>query len=386
MTCGNAGVERMTVDLDAKIQLIKDRFIHRTDAYAEQWHNPERGTGYAKKKRNICVDDPCQDPDCTHVGPRPLTTAVIKKHLAQEITIGVYQLAQDDTVKWLCFDVDITKGVSMSEQEATAAVRAETLALATFLTSKNIPYLVEQSGSRGYHIWIFFSEPVDARSAYALGHWAALQAPPPDGVSIEVFPKQIAVGAYGNLVKLPLSLHRKTMNPCVFVGADWKPKADQWTTLANVRLISKKNLHAFLANNTIDIPERPTQENTESAVGVTTPPCMARMMTEGLGEGRIDIGLFKLSCYLRDRGLTEPMAQSALEAMLHQTKAPNWAVALLQQKISSAYSRRYSPLPCSEPLLDQYCSSSCRFFDGKVRQRLGANADAAKARGKISRD
>jgi len=176
------------------------------------------------------------------------------------------------------------------------------------------------------------------------------------------------------------------MNMCAFVGSDWQPKDDQWKTLANVRTIKNKNLLAFLKANNIEIQEPIVYEDREGGIGSTTPPCVVRMMSEGLENGCIDVGLFKLSCYLRDRGLPSDMALASLQEMLHRSKAPVWTDALLNQKIQSAYGRRYSPLPCSEPLLDGYCSSSCRFFQKKMEQRLGVKCNRKDAIGKISRD
>jgi hypothetical protein len=60
---------------------------------------------------------------------------------------------------------------------------------------------------------------------------------------------------------------------------------------------------------------------------------------------------------------------------------------VLYAKLESAYSEDYSQFPCNDPLIDQYCSSKCRFFSGKLRERWIRYGKApSDAVGKISRD
>jgi hypothetical protein len=74
--------------------------------------------------------------------------------------------------------------------------------------------LVEDTGGRGYHLWILFEPPIPALVAYYVGRKFEQQPK----VKCEVFPKQKVVEAFGNLVKLPLGVHRKTGQRPKFVG------------------------------------------------------------------------------------------------------------------------------------------------------------------------
>src|SRR5215471_20455247 len=81
----------------------------------------------------------------------------IEKHLAGEFAMGAYTLRQDNTIMWMCFDVD-----SSNLEKA----RDLTIKLDNLLTS--IPHSIEFSGNKGYHIWIFFNKPGPAENVRAL--------------------------------------------------------------------------------------------------------------------------------------------------------------------------------------------------------------------------
>lgn len=79
------------------------------------------------------------------------------------------------------------------------------------------PYLLlENSGGKGYHIWLHLEKPIEAWHARA---WLDADFWPiwnnrTNNTPLEVFPKQdsISPGGYGNLVKLPFGIHAKTGN------------------------------------------------------------------------------------------------------------------------------------------------------------------------------
>jgi hypothetical protein len=81
--------------------------------------------------------------------------------------------------------------------------------------------LVEFSGSRGYHVWLFLKPSIPAVAGYFIGRKIAEEA----GLDCEVFPKQgELLSPYGSLVKAPLGLHRRTNNRCELLDwKDWRP-------------------------------------------------------------------------------------------------------------------------------------------------------------------
>ncbi len=151
--------------------LLSNLFIHRWDTYAIQTDDG----------RYVRVDE-------------PVTEDLIRQHLLGDITIGVYQV-YDGTVKWICYDID--------DHHDTGDM-FDLLRVMVCLGERGIQYYVEESGSpNSYHVWVFIEEtPVE--DAYVFARSLI------KGVDVEVFPKQKKPKPYGNLVKLPLGLNRKT--------------------------------------------------------------------------------------------------------------------------------------------------------------------------------
>jgi len=152
------------------IKTIFDAFVQRKDTYAEQL-----GIEYTRI-------------------PKELTEQDIIDHLNGKKTLGVYQFSKDNKLKWVCFDFD---GKDLTEQLDLAVKLHEKL------KKNGYNPLIEFSGRKGYHVWIFCKE-TDGTSAK---HWATEIA---NGLDIhEIFPKQENIeSGYGNLVKLPLGLHK----------------------------------------------------------------------------------------------------------------------------------------------------------------------------------
>jgi hypothetical protein len=124
--------------------------------------------------------------------------------------VGSYCLAADSMVRWLCLDFDGAGHANGLADPTAAALAAHREA-----TARGVPaYLERSGGGRGWHLWMFFAEPVAAAMARRLGFALAPRdamladgrtADPESSLGIEVFPKQerIAKGGVGNLVWLP---------------------------------------------------------------------------------------------------------------------------------------------------------------------------------------
>jgi len=135
----------------------------------------------------------------------------VEKHLIGDAVMGAYTLRQDNTVMWMCFDVDSSD---------LQAAKDLTLKLSNFL--QTVPHAIEFSGNKGYHVWLFFSKPVPAENVRAIGAEIREQiggkiAGDPH---VEIFPKQDKLtesNPLGNLVKLPLGLHPVSKNRSCFI-------------------------------------------------------------------------------------------------------------------------------------------------------------------------
>ena len=135
----------------------------------------------------------------------PLTEELIHRHVMGETILGSYQLAQgSDVVKWIGWDVD-------SKDRESARKVVETIV--PFLSG--IPYAVEFSGGKGYHILIFLEKPMPASIAKKVVDWIRDQGgfASSGSTHVECFPKQDKLTREhpkGNLLKIPLGLHPRS--------------------------------------------------------------------------------------------------------------------------------------------------------------------------------
>ena len=157
-------------------QEIKRLFIHRKDVFATQQTN---GAYYPTR--------------------RPITIIDIDRHLEGKVTIGSYCLSLASTIKWGCIDID-GKPHELRRLRRKAEIIYEMF--------KDFPRILEFSGRKGFHIWVFFSPPVKAEYGQQLIKARLNRA----GLNQhEIFPKQTELNEnrkYGNLVKIPFALHK----------------------------------------------------------------------------------------------------------------------------------------------------------------------------------
>lgn len=154
----------------------------------------------------------------------PLTEELIQQHMEGKIALGSYQiLARSNQVMWAGWDVD-------SSDRTMARKYAEKI----LARIKDVPHLVEFSGSKGYHILILLSEPVPAEKAKAVVDYVRdSEGLPKSGTHhIECYPKQPALSKQqpmGSLLKIPLGQHPKTHERSRLVdpGNGWENGNDQ---------------------------------------------------------------------------------------------------------------------------------------------------------------
>lgn len=226
---------------DAAIVLFATRFAGREGVYARQWVAQGGKSGYSP------VDE-------------PFTPAIARLHLSGAMTIGVYPVRSDDTTPFLAFDLDIAK-FAMSTPEATQAwprlmkqVHRQAVEIVERLAELGIPCLLEDSGQKGRHVWVFFETPVPATAARRLARLVLDTIPPPASeIGIEVFPKQARVGTsgYGNLIKLPLGIHRRTGRWSMWLDEAGNPLPDGLRILHEHPCLSRQNLLAVLAQHAV---------------------------------------------------------------------------------------------------------------------------------------
>ena len=142
-------------------------------------------------------------------------------YLLGTFTIGVYPIRLDGTATFFALDLDIDKHAlqraawrSPIAQQLRDILRVEGPRLLGVLRGLGFAPLFENSGYKGRHFWVFLEEPETAGVLHLFGKLLlAWQTPHiPAGLHLEYFPKQANLKGkgLGNLIKLPLGIHRCT--------------------------------------------------------------------------------------------------------------------------------------------------------------------------------
>ncbi|MDT4328928.1 reverse transcriptase domain-containing protein [Methylomonas sp. MV1] len=145
-----------------------------------------------------------------------VTVKCLERMLKDESSIAILQKNIDSSVKWICFDFDILKSHLDSEktEKAKGELKRCTAEFCYGLELKQIPYLLEFSGNRGFHIWVTFKDSIEYRAGFEFQQAILEQLDATYDeqlVALDLFPKTPnPTSGIGNGVKVPLSLHSKS--------------------------------------------------------------------------------------------------------------------------------------------------------------------------------
>lgn len=135
-----------------------------------------------------------------------LNDGMIKRHLQGEITYGIFSGGYFN--KFMTFDVDYNDDEPMARWVTLKVV--DTLVREFNIRRSDIH--VSLSGSKGYHIDLFFDKPLQVADTEAFYHKVMSEVGElPDGGEVEFRP------TWTQGVKLPLGVHQRTGNRCWFV-------------------------------------------------------------------------------------------------------------------------------------------------------------------------
>ncbi len=210
-----------------------DLFSGREDCFARQWVDRKANKqGYIPVRRSMEPGD-------------------LEDHLKGLKTYGIYLLKSDGTVKTAVIDVDLQKnfrGRKLTADEKNLVKRELSyfvIRLKELSKASGLHPLLEFSGGKGYHFWFFFDVPTapeNVRSALEIikrsvsGDLTAF--------TIEIFPKQdhLKGKGFGNLVKLPLGVHRLTGKRSYFQQCHDRSVDAQLDFLAKTPITPSDNL------------------------------------------------------------------------------------------------------------------------------------------------
>lgn len=226
-------IHQEQVKLDSGTRhLFYELFVGREDTYSEEYVAQRR----VVEQRN-----------------EPLTEEILEEHLSGQRTIGTYVQRPNSTAKYLVIDLDISKKILLKyavESPEFAQYRKlcgeMTGEVVKILHKLGLQGYVENSGYRGYHVWIFFTEWIPVRYVNALSQIIAeeLARTQRDEIGIEFFPddRRMRSGKPGQSIKLPLGLNPRSGQMGYFLDE----KFEQVTEIsAYLKSIAKFSLTAI---------------------------------------------------------------------------------------------------------------------------------------------
>jgi len=174
----------------------------------------------------------------------PVTEELIGRHLAGEIAVGIYPLLADGLCHWVCVDLDLPG-------EPDLAQWAKALGLYESLRRLGCSPFIERSQSKGYHLWTFFADPVEAAWARQVAAKAIADAGLP--ADTEIFPKHDCLTPevpFSGYVNLPFAGQNGNGRRVMVNPADGEP----WTVdefLAALSLTDPNDV--LLGRDTADV-------------------------------------------------------------------------------------------------------------------------------------
>ncbi len=242
-------------------------FAGREDAHARQWANAGGESGYS----------PVHE---------PFTTAVARNHLLGSYTVGIYPIRLDGTCTFFALDLDVEKwAVEQAHTEPAfgrqirADLRNQARRLLDVLRGLGFAPLFEDSGYKGRHFWVFLEQPESAGVLHQFGRQLLAWQTPllARGLHLEFFPKQGRRDGkgLGNLIKLPLGIHRRTGRRAALLDEEGQPLTQPLAALRRVVKAPRPVLYAaaeHLKGAAALAPAAPAEQAAEQLQPAGPPP------------------------------------------------------------------------------------------------------------------
>lgn len=208
-------------------------FSGREDCFARQWVDKAgEKQGYVPVRRALEIQD-------------------IEDHFKGHKTYGIYLLKSNGFVRTALLDVDLRKpfrGLNLKSDQKNQIKREfhYTVERLEELSGRiGLQPLIEFSGGKGYHFWYFFQTALEPKKVRSVLEGIKQRIAGDLSVfSIEVFPKQdhLSGKGFGNLVKLPMGIHRLSGKRSYFVRCHHRTIQAQLDFLSGVRPADSENL------------------------------------------------------------------------------------------------------------------------------------------------
>lgn len=255
---------KLEMSKEEKIDIFANYFRGRDDVYPYlsinknnpniKYYIPSCVNEWKNRVCNKTMGKPCKT--CQYRENKPIDLNVLRNHLFNNKTIGIYPMLEDDTCYFLAFDFDDKKDENH--------IKEDLLAFAKICDDFNIPMAIERSRSgKGFHCWIFFKEKIKAITVRKFGSLLLSKTMEMrDNLKIDsfdrMFPNQdfMPKGGYGNLIALPLQTEPLKYGNSAFIDRNFIHYKHQFEYLKSIRQLSENEIFELIkeiSNTTIDI-------------------------------------------------------------------------------------------------------------------------------------
>lgn len=242
-------------------------FVGRTDAYGTyalpKGQTAKRGTKFLGKAKTWTNGE--------------LTLDHYRDHVNGITGLGIVPITpKDNAVSWFVIDVD-----KYGEDDLHGS-------LARAITKLNLPLIVFKSKSGGAHLFCFLTEPASAKEV--LKHARKFAKKLKLDLEVEIFPKQEKTGKNdaGSWINLP---YFGDTRPCMGIDGKTELSMKEFLLFAHEREVHPSDLEIRVA----ELSQR------HDDTGSKAPPCIDRMIEEGIEEGGRDNALCHVTVYMKKR-------------------------------------------------------------------------------------
>lgn len=284
---------------------------------------------------------------------KPVTDNVFLAHLQGRTPYGLY-LLNGNTTRAIVIDFD----------------KENSLLPIGFVNSAKhyeISSYIERSKSKGYHVWIFFTEngvPAAKARLVAQHILDVIEAP-----ETEIFPKQDSLNSdspYGNFINAPMFGQLVKKGRTVFLNpATFKPYSPQWDFLESVEFVSEQKLDNIIEINELtnktQIPAAVNKKYTSSR-SYALPICAQKMLQDGVHQYQ-RVSCFRLAVHLKRLGIPQDIAVATLTAWSQKNRPEPPKQILTSREITEqttyAFKNNYQGYGCLSEAVRPFCTQDC---------------------------
>jgi len=290
----------------------------------------------------------------------PLTEEIYEQHLTGVKRIGVYPIYDRIWCKWFACDIDVEDfGIALSIKNQA--------------NDYKIDMYIEKSKSKGYHVFCFFKEPIEAIKVRLVFEMILEQL----DINCEMFPKQDEVkeNQFGNFIFLPLFGGDTKNNKTVFVDDNNKPIMTKANELKNLNFVDTKVINELIEINELGRKKVIFKEDTGNITRQTakTLPCIEKLK-QGVKIGYRNEAAFRIAIFYKERGLDIEEVTSLLQnwgakQSLPKDKSARSIAHELATVVKSVYKGGYKSYGCENGLILEFCDkANCPMIQSQNRK------------------